>query len=569
MEAVDYKDPLTDLHPQEQDENRTFEEYIEKKPSSLFVRFLITQRHLTGLLLGGGYAYLRHRRETHAKFSLLKDVFLRLFLWLHWPLLKKNLIKQPFSVQLRRRLEMLGATYIKLGQIMSLREDVLPKEITDELKKLLDTLPALKYERYAEIVEENIGQPLHRVFSEIKTNPLGSASIAQTHRATLRTGEEVVLKLLKPGTRELIRTDSIIIKFMGSVLQLIIPHIQPKNMFTEFCDYTNREVDFRLEADNAELFAANFAKYPDVVFPKIFREYSTQDMIVMDFIKGMKPDQRAYERYSEADREKIVDIGAYAIIQMLYQDGFFHADLHPGNLLILDGPEGPRTGFIDLGMVGRFEENTRKLMLYYFNSLVMGDANGAARYLTMLAKPVKGTDVEGFRREFVAVGTKWLKSPNFKDFSLARLIMESVVLGAKYRLYYPLELVLMVKAIITYEGVGNVIMPGFDIQRVSKKHIRKMVLHEVNPMELLKTQLQTAPEFMDIIMRSPLILSEAIKKYETSLSQKKEKSSAEKITAMIFAGCCIVAGSILAAAGLEWFTFTPLFVIGGIAALKS
>jgi ubiquinone biosynthesis protein len=200
---------------------------------------------------------------------------------------------------------------------------------------------------------------------------------------------------------------------------------------------------------------------------------------------------------------------------------------------------------------------------------VTGDPQGAARYITLLAKPVKGTDVEGFRREFVPVAAKWLKAPNFKEFSLARLIMESVILGAKYRLYYPLELVLMVKAIITFEGVGNVIVPGFDIQKVSKKHIRKMVLHEVNPVELLKTQLQTAPEFMDIIMRSPLIISEAIKKYETSLSQKKDKSSAEKITTMIFAGCCIVAGSILAAAGLEWYTFTPLFIIGGISALKS
>jgi ubiquinone biosynthesis protein len=356
---------------------------------------------------------------------------------------------------------------------------------------------------------------------------------------------------------------------MGGILQLFLPHIQPKSMFSEFCEYTNREVDFMLEADNAELFAANFAKYPDVVFPKIYREYTTHDMVVMDFIRGIKPDQRAHDLYSEADREKIADIGAYAIIQMLYQDGFFHADLHPGNLLIMDGPDGPRTGFIDLGMVGRFEENTRKLMLYYFNSLVTGDPQGAARYITLLAKPVKGTDVEGFRREFVPVAAKWLKAPNFKEFSLARLIMESVILGAKYRLYYPLELVLMVKAIITFEGVGNVIVPGFDIQKVSKKHIRKMVLHEVNPVELLKTQLQTAPEFMDIIMRSPLIISEAIKKYETSLSQKKDKSSAEKITTMIFAGCCIVAGSILAAAGLEWYTFTPLFIIGGISALKS
>jgi ubiquinone biosynthesis protein len=127
---------------------------------------------------------------------------------------------------------MLGATYIKLGQILSLREDILPKDITDELKKLLDSLPALKYERFVQLVEDNLGQPIHRVFLEIQTKPLGSASIAQVHRATLRSGEEVVIKLLKPGTRELIQTDSKIIKGMGSFLELFIPQVQPKNMFT-------------------------------------------------------------------------------------------------------------------------------------------------------------------------------------------------------------------------------------------------------------------------------------------------------------------------------------------------
>lgn len=552
-----------------EEERKVFEEYIESKPSSLLVRFITTQRHLIGLLLGGGFAYLRHRDETNAKFSISKDIFLRLFLWLHWIFLKKKLIQQPFSVQLRRRLEMLGATYIKLGQIMSLREDVLPKEITDELKKLLDTLPAIKYERFAELVEENIQQPIHRVFSDIKTHPLGSASIAQTHSAVLRTGEEVVIKLIKPGTRELIRTDSRIIKFIGSVLNIFVPQLQPKNMFTEFCDYTNKEVDFRLEADNAELFTANFAKHSDIIFPKIYREYSNENMIVMEFIKGMKPDLKAYEKYSIEDREKIVDIGAYAIIQMLYHDGFFHADLHPGNLLILDGANGPKCGFIDLGMVGRFEENTRKTMLYYFNSLVMGDPESAARYLAMLAKTDKHSDIEGFRKEFMIIGNKWLKSPNFKDFSLAKLIMESTVIGAKYRLYYPLELVLMVKAIITYEGVGNVIMPGFDIQKVSKKHIRKMLLVEVNPIELLKQQLQNAPEIMDIIMKTPMLLAESVKRYENKLIEKKGKSGADGIKQMILGSCCIIGGSIMAAAGLEWVTYVPLFIIGAIVALKS
>ena len=567
METVEIEENI-EMHPQDQDEARVFEKYIERKPSSLLVRFIITNRHLSGLLLGGGYAYLRHRRATKAKFSITKDIFLRIFLWLHWPFLKKKLIKQPFAVQLRRRLEMLGATYIKLGQIMSLREDMLPKDITDELKKLLDTLPAVSYDRFVELVEEQIQQPIHRVFIEVKQNPLGSASIAQTHRATLRTGDEVVLKLLKPGTRELIQTDSKIIKAMGAFLEIFIPHLQPKNMFTEFCDYTNREVDFRLEADNAEEFAGNFVKHPEIHFPKIYRQYSTKDVICMQFIRGIKPDVRAYERYNEQDREKIVDYGAYAIIQMLYQDGFFHADLHPGNLMIMDGPNGPQVGFIDLGMVGRFEDSTRKTMLYYFNSLVTGDPQGAARYLTLLARKGKGSDVEGFRKEFISIGNRWLKAPNFKEFSLAKLILESVALGSKYRMYYPLELVLMVKAIITYEGVGNVISPGFDIQKVTKKHIRRMVLGEVNPVELLKTQVQNAPEIMDIITRSPLVLSEAFKRFETELIEKKQPL-AGGLRNTIFGGCCIIGGSILAAAGLEWFVFTPLLVLGFILALKS
>ena len=298
------------------------------------------------------------------------------------------------------------------------------------------------------------------------------------------------------------------------------------------------------------------------------RDSSTSDLICMEFMRGIKPDERAYNRYNEEEREKIVDYGAYAIIQMLYHDGFFHADLHPGNLMIMDGPTGPQVGFIDLGMVGRFEESTRKTMLYYFNSLVTGDPAGAARYLTLLAKPNKNSDIDGFRKAFVAVGNKWLRAPNFKEFSLAKLIMESVVLGSKYRLYYPLELVLMVKAIITYEGVGNVIMPGFDIQKVSKKHIRRMLLGEVNPIDLLKTQLQTAPEIMDIITRSPLVLSEAFKKYETSLTHK-EKPEIGGLKMVIFGGCCVIGGSILAAAGLQWFVFAPLMAFGVILAMKS
>jgi len=553
-----------------QQEERFYEEYIEKKPSSLLVRFFITTSHLTALALGGGFAYLRHRKETNAK-PKIKYTLLKIFLWLHWPFLNKTLIRQPFAVQLRRRLEMLGATYIKLGQILSLREDILPKDITDELKKLLDTLPALRYERYVELVELQLGQPVEKVFIDIQTKPLGSASIAQAHRATLRSGEEVVIKLLKPGTRELIQTDSKIIKATGAFLEWFVPHLQPKNMFTEFCEYTNREVNFKLEADNAEAFAANFAKTPGIVFPKIHREYSTKDVIVMQFLKGMKPDENCARVLTQEEREKVVDLGAMAIIQMLYSDGFFHADLHPGNLLIIQSEDGPKCGFIDLGMVGRFEESTRKSMLYYYNSLVMGDPKSAARYLSMVARPGKGGDPEGFRKEFTDVGTRWVRNPNFNEFSLALLIYESVVLGAKYRMYFPLELVLMVKAIVTFEGVGNVILPGLDIAKVSKKHIRKLVLNEVNPIELAKVTLQNAPEVIDVITRSPMLLVEMFKRAEQEFFEKKEErvTPMASMKYMVFGGMCIIGACILVASGMPWQAYTSLFAIGGLFALKS
>lgn len=554
----------------QQQEERVYEEYIEKKPSSLLVRFFVTNAHLTALAIGGGFAFLRHRKETNQK-PKFKYTLLKIFLWLHWPFLNKKLIRQPFAVQLRRRLEMLGATYIKLGQILSLREDILPKDITDELKKLLDTLPALKYERYIELVEEQLKQPVNQVFIEVQRKPLGSASIAQAHRATLRSGEEVVIKLLKPGTRELIQTDSKIIKATGAFLELFVPHLQPKNMFTEFCDYTNKEVDFRLEANNAEAFAANFVKTPDIVFPKIYNEFCTSDIITMQFLKGMKPDENCAKVLSPEEREKAVELGAAAIIQMLYSDGFFHADLHPGNLMIIPGEEGVRCGFIDLGMVGRFEESTRKNMLYYYNSLVMGDPKSAARYLSMVARPGRGGDPDGFRKEFIEVGMRWVRSPNFNDFSLALLIYESVVLGAKYRMYFPLELVLMVKAIVTFEGVGNVIMPGLDIAKVTKKPIRKLVLNEVNPIELVKTTLQNAPEVIDVITRSPLVLVELFKRTEQELFEKKE----EKVTPMasmkymVFGGMCVIGACILVASGQPWQAYTSLFAIAGIFALKA
>ena len=260
----------------------------------------MTLRNVSGLVFGGGFAYVRERKAQGTA-SNLSMLFLRLFLAPAWLFLDKELIRLPFPVQFRRRLEMMGPTYIKLGQILSLREDLLPKSITDELQNLLDRLPVVTFERYQELIEQDLGVPPATFCSWIDPYPLGSASLAQTHRARLNTGQEVVMKVIKPNVRETIHNDTILLRILGAVLQVFLARYQPKRTINEFCTYTLREVDLRFEADNAETFAVNFRDQPDVRFPRIYRQYSGRSVLCMEFFKGRKPDAATAASLSDSD----------------------------------------------------------------------------------------------------------------------------------------------------------------------------------------------------------------------------------------------------------------------------
>ena len=267
----------------------------------------------------------------------------------------------------------------------------------------------------------------------------------------------MIIKVVKPGIRETLTRDAILLRILGAILQLFLPRYRPSQLIREFVEYTRREVDLRREADNAESFTANFHDLPGVVFPTIYRQYSSRGVLCMEFLNGFKPGAPETQNLTDEERDMLVDLGAASIIRMLFKDGFFHADLHPGNLLVLPGP---RLGFIDLGMVGRFESDLRRTFLYYYYTLVMGDAEGAARYLGAIAIPGPGADPKGFRREVTEILLRFNRAGSFRDFSLAQLIMRSVNLGAQHRLYFPVEMVLMVKALVTFEGVGQILKPG-------------------------------------------------------------------------------------------------------------
>jgi ubiquinone biosynthesis protein len=549
--------------------NTGFEAYQERRPPGLIVRFIETSGQFLGMALGGGMDFVRQKKEL-GEHRTLWMLILRFFLALTWPFLDKSIIKLPFSTQFRLRLQKLGPTYIKLGQILSLREDLLPKAITDELKNLLDKLPAVSYERFKELIVESVDLPLNSMYRWIDPIPLGSASLAQTHRARLISNEKVVIKALKPGVRTLIERDTKLLRFFGNFLQIFLARYQPARIINEFSAYTLREVDLRFEADNADTFTAYFKDEPEVRFPRIYRKYSSRDVLCMEYFHGIKPNEEALKKLTAEQRRQAIDLGIGAIVRMIYRDGFFHADLHPANLMIFKKPRSGEisVGFIDLGMVGRFTRDMRKGMFYYFYSLVTGDPENAARYLTSLTIPGKGADIEGFRRAASDLYTRWLMNPNFKEFSLAQVILQSVLMAGHYQIQYPGEIILMVKALVTIEGVGHVFDPEINIPLAARKHVRYILMQEFNPLTVIRDSALVLPEMVDVLRKSPLILAEGMKVLENSL-KRPPPGPLNGVRSTLLAGFCLLAGAFVLAFDGPWYAWGALFLIALILAIRS
>ena len=552
----------TDVAPAATELAPKFELMIERPPPGLLRRFFTTQRHAVALLAGGLVAYVADARARGV--GGIRLALARALAWLVRPLIRRDLRDEPFPVQLRRRLELLGPTYIKLGQILSLREDILPHSVTNELRHLLNQLPVVRFERFCELVADDLGRPLGTMFDWIDPVPLGSASIAQIHRARTVDGDEVVLKVVKPGVREMLRRDAKLLGWLGRVLQLIVPHYQPRRIITEFVTYTQREVDLRREASNAETFRANFADMPGVVFPTIYQAYSSSSVLCMEFFDGPRPDSERARDLPLHERERLVDLGAASIIRMLYRDGFFHADLHPGNLIVLPDT---RVGFIDLGMVGHLDSDLRRILLYYYYSLVTGDAESAARYLSAAASPARGADTAGFRREVTEISGRWRSAASFDSFSLAQLVLESVTAGARYRMYFPVEMVLMVKALITFEGVGQQLLPGIDIARVSRGHIRRIFLEQFSPIRIIREELRSAPDLVDALTKLPLLVTEGARVLERA-TRAPAHSPLGGVRGALLSGFALLSAALLVALRGPWPAALVLVVLALLLAAR-
>ncbi len=527
-------------------------------------RFFTVYRHIIGLLCGGMVAYARSLPpELRRGFRNLGP---RMAAWVVKPFVKRSIVNLPFPEQLRRRLEILGPTFIKLGQILAIRRDLLPAAITDELDSLFDRLPPIAEQQVYDIIERDFGEPVDELFAYFNPEPLGAGSIAQAHRATTLDGEEVVSKVIKPGIREAISYDLKLLEFVGVFLQWLLPRYQPRQIIEEFISYTEKEVDYSFEADNAEIFAANFSDMPDVVFPSIYRDLTSKNVLTMEYIQGYKPGAKETWGLTEDEQKRVIDLGAASIIRMLYKDGFFHADLHAGNLMIIPG-NPVKIGFIDFGMVGRFGEKVRHRLLYYFYALVRGDIEGASRYLLDLARLGEGADPHGFSRAVEDLSRRFLMQGRANDFSIAELILESLNLGGKYNVFFPVEMTLMVKALVTFEGVGRTLDPNINIAEVSERHVAVIFKERFDPRVLGREVLRNAPEVVDLIVRSPQLLTSGAKFLEESMQDRTPSNPIAGLRSSIIAGACILGAVVTIVQEGPMALWIVLFAIGFLLAV--
>lgn len=527
-----------------------------------FRRFFTVWRHVAGLLMGGHIAYVESLPRVQK--TGMRSLGKRMLAGILKPFVRSDLRNRPFPEQLRRRLEILGPTFTKLGQIMAIREDLLPEVITEELDSLMDHLPPIPFAQVKAIIERELEDPVESLFRSIDPEPLAAASIAQVHRATTHDGDDVVVKVIKPGIRDVVTSDLKLLEFFGVFLQWLLPRYQPTQIIEEFGAYTKREIDFDYEADHAEIFAANFQDVSGVVFPDVHRALSTSDVLTMEYLGGMRPGPQAVRELSEAERQRVIDLGASAVIRMLYKDGFFHADLHAGNLKILPGdrPEDLQIGFIDLGMVGRFRADIRRRMLYYYYALVRGDVENAARYLLDMARVGEGGDPQGFRRAVSDMARHFLMRSKQGSISLAQVILQSLSLGGRYRIFFPVEMTLMVKALVTFEGVGRTLDPDLDVVAVSRRHVQRIFRERFNPLTLGSELLSNAPELVDVALKLPQLLTSGVAQLEESLTDQPPSDPLSGVRSSVIAGACIVGGVISVVQGGPLWLSIPLFVLG-------
>ncbi|MDH4287317.1 MAG: AarF/UbiB family protein [Aquincola sp.] len=429
---------------------------------------------------------------------------------LHWD--KAGALAQlDPPAQVRRALEELGPAFVKMGQILAGRADLLGTEWIAEFAKLHSRVPAVPWESLRPQLREDLGGEPEAVFARFDVEPLAAASIAQVHRAQLKDGTEVVVKIRRPGIVEVIEADLRLLERLAGVAEQDWPMLKPyrpRLLVREFARSLRRELDLAAECRHAERIAANLASLPDVVIPRVHWAHTRERVNVQDYVDGIPGEDLARIDREGLDRKLLAQRGARAVLKMIVEDGFFHADPHPGNVFYLPGN---RLAFIDFGMIGRLSARRREELLQLLLGLVQREPQSVAEVLIDWAGDQHHVNLSQLENEIEAFVEQHHGTP-IAQLHLGQMLAEVTTVLREHRLALPADLALLIKAFISLEGMGSALDPGFHMTTEALPLLRQVVRARYRPSALAKRTGQALSRALAVAGELPHDLSRLLRR---------------------------------------------------------
>jgi ubiquinone biosynthesis protein len=463
-------------------------------------------------VLGRTYRHLTRYRQILAVFfrygfgdlvDLLKiDQYIEIGLQMISRHRRERLERMTRAERVRLAMEELGPTYIKLGQVLSTRPDLIPVDFIKELSKLQDEVPPFGFEEVRRIITREMGEPPERLFEHFAETPEASASIGQVHRAVLKEGDQVAVKVQRPGIKQTIEVDLEIMLHLATLMERHIEEIafyRPVKIVEEFAKTLEREIDYTVEASNMERLAGYFLGDRTVYIPKVYREFTTAKILTAEYIDGIKISAVDQLQAAGLDPHEITRRGAHILLRQVFEIGFFHGDPHPGNLFVLADNV---ICLLDFGMVGSVDRQTREDFVDLVDAVVHRHETRTAQVLLKLTTWEHKPDMRAFEKDVADFMGRHLYRP-LEEIHFGRLLQHLLELAAQNRLLIPPDIFLMFKTLAAVEGVARRLDPGFDIFATAAPFIKQVKMARYHPRRLTQDVLRLGTDLYEFLQVFP------------------------------------------------------------------